>query len=310
VNACPANSGELTLPPMQKMRTLTTIPILFLTITVLGQVDVNQQTDLGQKTGKWVTLHDNGKTGEVKFYEPAKRKLSKEEAFFHGITPDKDTTVFYEELLWTEKYEYTDNWDLKRIERKERSQKLIYLYGPNKEIGVNTDNFYFIGKVDTTKTVSIEMINNTDSPIVLKPESSPGNITTANKEFVIPANQSSIFTLVLTIEPNDNTYIVTLKNDSIIIDFSIRIFGYHVESNDIERGQQLTVKKSFVYHRTGNEALLKLYDKNKERELKTISLANHRTTIDLEKIKPGDYWLCTIDYSSDQRTYCKIIIEK
>jgi hypothetical protein len=103
---------------------------------------------------------------------------------------------------------------------------------------------------------------------------------------------------------------VTLKNDSITIDLSVRTFGYHIASEDIEKGEQLTVNKSFVYHRTGNEALLKLYDIDKEKELETISLAKQRTNIVLEKIKPGSYWLCIVDYSADKRTFCEILIKK
>jgi hypothetical protein len=129
------------------MKTLTTILSFLIAFAVFGQTEINQRTDRGQKSGEWREFHVNGKTDEVWCFEPAKRKMSEEEAFFQGVTYDKDSSIYYEELKWSEKYEYNDKWELRRIVRMETSQKPVYFYGPNREIALQTDEFYFTDKV-------------------------------------------------------------------------------------------------------------------------------------------------------------------
>jgi hypothetical protein len=292
------------------MRIVTIIFIFLISLSALAQDSINQMTAKGQKTGTWIEYHSNGKLKEVKYYVPGQRILNEGEVFFYNLPPGRDTTIYFENILWTEKYEYNNNGKLKRVKRIESSHEPVYLYGPNKEIGIKTSDFSFIDNVNNTKMVSIILTNNIKHSIVLRPEFSSNNITTKNKEVVLPANQSLTFIFRLSFDPNDKSHAITLKNDSIKIDLSIKTFGYHVNSQNINNGQQLTLPQNFIYQRTGNEALLKLYDKNKEKELKTISLAKNITTIDLTEIKSGDYWLCIVDYSINKRTYCKITIEK
>ena len=78
----------------------------------------------------------------------------------------------------------------------------------------------------------------------------------------------------------------------------MRNFAFNISSVEIKDENEITLKRQFTYYRTGKEALLKIYDSKKERELKTVSLAKEKTQIDLKKLKPGQYWFCAVDFSS------------
>lgn len=292
------------------MKQLTTILFLLMVLSVNGQRNINQTNEFGQKTGKWVTYHKDGRIDEVHFYRPSIKKLSKEEAFFRALPPDKDSTILNEELLWIEHYEYHTNEVLKRIKRIEDSKKTMYFYGSNREITVEPlFDYDFIGKVNDSETVSIELTNNSQQTITLHPISDAKNLAVL-KEFVLLPEQASIFTFKYTFEPHHNYGKLVLKNDSLEIEFSVRGFGYHLETKDIEEGKPLTIPHRFVYFRTGDETLIRLYDKNQKEVLKTIPIHNPKSDIDLSKFGEGTYWICSVDYSADLNICCEIRIEK
>lgn len=291
--------------PSIRMKILTTISILFITFFAIGQTEINQKTDYGQKTGKWIEFYENGRINKILYYKPVERKLSKEEAFMNGV---QDSILYYEELKWTEEYEYQDDWKLKRVKRIEASQKPFYLYGANKEVKLQLSDFYLIERVNDTISVSVELTNNTNQIISFEPEISSSNITIDSLKFELNSKRSSTFTFKITIEPYENNYVLFLKSDSIVIDFTLQTFGYHIDSYDIEKEQILTATKSFIYYRTGSEALLRLYDIKKENILETFSLAHQRTIVDLHRTKPGQYWLSIVDFSTDKQVFCKIRI--
>lgn len=293
------------------MKIVLTILSLLLVFSGFGQESFNKKTEKGQKTGKWIDLHDNGKVYLIKYYVPVSRKLEVKELFFHKTPLNKDSTIYYEVLTWTEKYEYNNDWSLKRIKRTDNVNGIVnYFYGINKEISLNDYEFNFTGKVANKQNIEIELTNNTDSVINLMPKLSSTNIAQHSTEFSIPARESKTFSFELLIEPENNSYVVTMQNDSISIDFYVTTFGYHISSKEIENGEKLIVKNNFVYYRTGNEALLKIYDSEKKNELKTISLAKEKTIVDLSNIENGNYYLCMINYSSQTRSYCEVKIEK
>jgi len=277
----------------------------------LGQESYNKMTENGQKTGQWIELYPNGKVYLIEYYVPVSRKLKATELFFHKIPQNKDSTIYYEVLKWTEKYEYNDDWSLKRIKRIDNiHEKVIYFYGVNKEITLSNYEFNFTGKVGDKHTIEIELINNTDTVIFLKPKVSSTNFIIHNPDFYIPARENKTFSFELLTEPDKNSYTITMQNDSITIDFYIAAFGYHLSSKEIEKGEKVIIKNNFVYYRTGNEALLKIYDFEKKNELKTISLAKEKTIVYLSNIENGNYFFCIINYSSQTRNYCEVKIEK
>ena len=294
------------------MKLLNAISLLLVTMSSFGQTEINQLTEKGQKIGEWVDFLENGKIDKVTYYEPTTRILTKEEAFSRGLAAYKDSTIYYEVYLWKEKYEYTVNWDLKRILRTENSKvRPAYYYGPNKEIAIDSKSldYFFTGRVDSIQSIEIKLTNTSQNTILLKPQFNSNNIISTSKEFVLPANESSIFELNLTFEANSNSYNVMLKNDSIDIEFSLKTFGYHVDSKDVEIGRPLSLGKSFTYHRTGTEALLKLFDADKKKELQTFSVAKEWTSVDLSKIKSGRYFLCIVDYKLKREVFCEVNIE-
>jgi hypothetical protein len=94
------------------------------------------------------------------------------------------------------------------------------------------------------------------------------------------------------------------------MDITVKTIGYNVESNDVSQENQISVDGSFVYWRSGNEALVRIYDKEQANVMRTFSLAQEITTVDLKGIKPGDYMLCKRDFSADQQTCCKLMVAK
>ncbi len=294
------------------------LPIIFFlcsVITSFGQDFNNKKTERGQKTGKWIEYNENGNVKQVSFYEPNFQIRNPESVFFLAWDDQADTiqnadTIYYgEKLLWTEKYEYDANDQLSRIIKLTWDQDLIFLYGPGKEIAINKDQFSFNERVSDIKIVTMTIRNESDRVLTLTPEFETNNFSTKQDQLVLPPRKETAFTFQLSIQPNDNQYTVTLKNDSISIDLSVATFGYNLESRNFSVEDELSVKNSFIYWRTGDEALLRLYDNEKKNILKTFSLAHERSIFDLTGVQPGDYMLCKRDFSTDQQACCKLKVE-
>src|SRR5690606_41989987 len=94
------------------------------------------------------------------------------------------------------------------------------------------------------------------------------------KEFILPPEQKSIFTFKHIFEPQHTYGKMVLENHNFEFEVSVRGFGYHIETKDIERRKFLNVQKRFVYLRTGDETLMKIYEKNQKEILKTIPIHN------------------------------------
>lgn len=291
------------------MLRLFSILACFITGAVLGQPDTNQVNTDTMMFGKQVDYHDNGEIKEVRHYSPYERELSKEEAFFYAQS-DLEPEVIHSQLLHTDRYFYDENWKLKRIERTDRANEVNYLYGPNQEISLKATNFYFINRVGNSQILSLEMRNNSGQAVALHMEFDSDNFSAENKEVVLQADTVTMVGFGFTFKPDNNQYLVTLKNQDIRVEYVVRTFAFHISSQDIRDKNELTLKRKFIYYRTGNEALLKIYDSDKERELKTVSLAKHQTQIDLKKLKAGRYWFCVVDFSSKAYPCCKVQIEK
>jgi hypothetical protein len=127
------------------MKLFITILLLFTVSVTLGQSEINQKTESGQKIGKWVGFYENGKIKEVNYYELSEKKFTdRADAFFNNypFNPDSISIVNLQHLISSEIYEYTDSWEFKRIRRKD-STGIVFLYGPNQEIELkktlNTD---------------------------------------------------------------------------------------------------------------------------------------------------------------------------
>jgi hypothetical protein len=291
------------------MKILPNILLVLILLPCFGQSEINQMTDKGQKTGLWVEFHNNGKIDRTLYYEPAERKLSTEEAFFHGITSEKDSIIYYEERKWIERYEYRDNWELKRIVRIEKSFKTKYFYGPNREISAEIFTQFLIDRANSIVNFDIELINNSEKLITLAPAFNAQNLIPKNELFELLPNQKTVLEFELSIEPMDNSYLITLLNDSIVFDFTVITRGFHINSNDFEAKGEIVLPANFVYHRTGNEALLKVFDSEKKKELRTIPLSKEWNQIDLSDLTSGYFWINTINYTDNKMAYIKVMIE-
>ena len=291
------------------MKILPNILLVLILFPCFGQSEINQLTDKGQKTGLWVEFHNNGKIDRTLYYEPAERKFSNEEAFFHAITLDNDSIIYYEERKWIERYEYRDNWELRRIVRIEKSDKPRYFYGPNREISPEILQQFLINRANSIANIDIELTNNSEKLITLTPVFDVQNLIPKNEIFELLPHHKSVLEFELSIEPMDNSYLITLMNDSIIFDFTVITRGFHINGSDFEAKEEIILPPNFVYHRTGNEALLKVFDSEKKKELRTIPLSKEWNQIDLSDLPTGYYWFNTINYTENKKSFIKILIE-
>ena len=269
----------------------------------LSQSNINRTNEYGQKIGKWISYYPNGKIKEVQLWQD--EEIPMEDAYYYQA---KDTTEYYHYFIWTEQYEYDDEWKLSRIKRTEKDADPIFIYGPNKDVSVRSSDFFLIGRVNDSKQVSVELKNNSKNSIALVPKFSSKDCSGKKQILNLAPHQTTTFAFKVNLQPNENQYQVELKNEHIKIGISVKTFGYHVLTGDIKTGHELKVEKNFTYHRTGEEALLKIYKKDKE--LQTISLAKKNTDINLQKLKPGEYLICTINYSDDYKSCCKVEVSK
>jgi hypothetical protein len=252
----------------------------------------------------------------VRFYEPSFQLGNYEEFVFDTWDGQTDTvrsadTLYYSEIvLWTEVYEYDANDQLKRVIKFSGSQDPMFFYGPNKEIAIKEDLFSFNERISDTARVAMTIRNESESVLKLSTEFDAENFSTEQNTMVLPPQKEKSFAFQLIIQPQINEYTVTLRNDSISMDITVKTIGYNVESNDVSQENQISVDGSFVYWRSGNEALVRIYDKEQANVMRTFSLAQEITTVDLKGIKPGDYMLCKRDFSADQQTCCKLMVAK
>ncbi|MEM9052365.1 MAG: hypothetical protein AAGC47_09970 [Bacteroidota bacterium] len=298
------------------MRTISIILPLLTTIQVFGQETLNQLTSKGQKTGKWVEHHENGTISQICFYEPS-FSLRNHEEFVYETWEGESYTVHYvdtasygENLLWRDKHEYNSQNEFVRAVRFIYGEEPVYLYGPNQEIGITSDEFNIHDRVSKTEIITVEISNRSEELLTLTTKFEGDNLSTKQKSLALPPKESSTFTFQIAVDEGANNYIVTLHNDSISVDIKLSTRGYHIKSSDLSSENQFSVSNEFTYWRSGNEALLRIYDSDQEKLLQTFSLAHEETEIDFTGINPGNYILCKKDFSQNQETCCKLTIEK
>ncbi len=298
------------------MKTLIIILTLIFSSHIYGQEQINLLTKKGQKTGKWIEYNDNGTINEVNFYEP-NFSTKNHEVFVYDTwkggtdtVHSADTTHYGESLLWTEYYEYGFDEHLKRIVKYARGEGPVFLYGPNKEIGIIKDEFSINNRVAEREEIILEIQNESDYPIELSPIFRADNLSANQDQLVISPKSESTFIFKILIEQGEQNYIVTLKNDSISIGIFVKTTGYHLQSDDLFMENQFSASDELIYWRSGNEALLRLYDKKQEKILKTFSVAKERVVVDLKGLNPGNYLLCKRDFGNGDETCCKLIVEE
>jgi hypothetical protein len=136
------------------------------------------------------------------------------------------------------------------------------------------------------------------------------NKTISNQTAILEPQKETEIQITFIIESNENKYKFILEKDSINLTFPVWTFGYHLSLNEICDNLAFKQNQDIIYFRQGNEALLKIFNEKKEKELKTISLAREITYIDLREFRPNKYSFCTIDYSTKKQKCCIIMIEK
>ncbi len=289
------------------MKALFLLPALFVSLFALAQPKINQVNEEGYKIGKWVTYHTNGKVLEENYYKPSFKSGDRASTFVLGLPP-KDTIIYYDGLLRTDQYLYNDDWELIRVKRKEGT-KVSFLYGPNKALGLSYDHFSSFGRVGTLHTMPIDLVNYSDQPLTLSLTFSAANLKSKEKQLIIPPNDMIVFEVALTLEPGEQNYQISISNETIQADIQVQAFGHHLASWEVKEGVMLSLQKEFVYYRSGNEALLQVYNNKREKVLKTISLSKERTHVNLGNLKPGIYWISKTDYSAGKQIFSQVLVK-
>jgi hypothetical protein len=282
-------------------------------ITFFGQDTINQTNEKGQKVGYWVTYDDSGKIIKEEYCwaysKNSTNELSNAQKFLGLVSTTEEVFREYEYCNNTIIYEYNKDGSLYRVHKKGLKNQDEYFYGLHQEVNAAEKDFHFLNRVDSIVFITVELTNVTDQPINLFPVIDFKSTTTEKQIITLPPNQLSKLTFELIVQPIDSAYKLHLKNESVSITYSIYTFGYHITSEDIEKGKEMELGDTAIYYRTGNEALLYLYSANKKKELATYSLALQKTPLDLSSYKKGMYWLCIEDYSTNKKTFCKIRIK-
>jgi len=296
----------------KKMKLLLTILLLVTASIALVQTEINQRTEKGQKKGKWVEYYENGKIKEINYYEPAEKKFKdKAHAFFHNYPFNPDSIIYYENLVLSDIYEYKIDGEHKRIKRID-STGTRFLYGANQEIELKKDpEFKFYNKISTARPISINLENKTNAEIHLRTKIVDKNNTVViSQNSTLKPRKETEIQINLKIETNENKYDFILENDSIKLSFPVWTFGYHININENCDNLSFKQNQQIIYYRPGSEALLKIFDKKKEIEFMTVSLAREITYINLNELQPDNYLFCTIDFSTKKEKCCIIKIEK
>ena len=109
------------------------------------------------------------------------------------------------------------------------------------------------------------------------------------------------------------TLSLTLTTLDARINIEASLFGYDIVSSDFEQTNPIsatTSNETLIYNRTGDEALLELYDDKGINLIKTFSLAREKTMLDFSDILNGEYLLRIINFKTNQSKSCELILAK
>lgn len=264
-----------------------------------AQEQYNQLTQHQQKTGKWIYYHPNGLIDKICFYEPVSRKLTPQEAFNLNLPSRNSQLQHFEELLWTEFYEYTDNWVFYRTRIQTKgTYTYTYCYNIDRDFELINKIPVLVYRINSKVLLFFELENNQNKPIVLTISTPSENLRFQEKQFVIGANQSSKVFFELEVEPNDKNYHIDINSENTKTSLILNTRGYHFSSHDVVENRVLKLQRNMIFYRHGNETLLRIFDKRKRKLLKEISLAQLYVELDLSEFKKGAYQLCFMDFTS------------
>jgi hypothetical protein len=269
-----------------------------------AQEQFNQLTSHQQKTGKWIYFYPNGLIDKICFYEPVSRKLSAQEAFNMDLPSRNSNSQIqhYEELLWTEFYEYTDNWQFYRTRiRNTGTYTYTFCYNIDRDFELINKIPVLVHRINSKALLFLELENNLSKPIVLNFSTQSENIRFQEKQFVLGAGQSTKIYFEVEVEPNDRDYQIDISTDNTKTSIVLNARGFHFSSLDVVDNGVLNLQRNMIFYRHGNETLLRIFDKRKRKLIKEISLAQLFVELDLSELKNGRYHLCFVDFASNKQ---------
>jgi hypothetical protein len=256
----------------------------------------------------------NGPVKSITYYTIKEISVKdKATAFALGLKFPYDSVATYKSSLYEDYFEYDSGWNVVRIKRIHSAQPPIFIYGRHHSIGLFTTKLYTTYRTRDTNTIEVPILNLTNRDLSIQVETASPTILNSYLPCIVHAADTSQCSIQI-VQPNGfETLNFALVADDARIEIEVTLFGYDVESSDFDQSKPIhanTTNDALIYYRTGNEALLELYDSTGENLIKTFSLAREKTSLDFSDIQPGTYQLRTINFKSNQFKYQEFILAR
>lgn len=102
---------------------------------------------------------------------------------------------------------------------------------------------------------------------------------------------------------------IRVSNDSISKSETISFFGYNFSSSDFDKTNKKEISRTIYYYRTGDEALLNIYNKKKKEPIKRITIGNFKNVIRVDDLKKGEYIFEIVDYTNNKKKKLNAVLK-
>jgi hypothetical protein len=284
--------------------------LLILTLWILsanGQESINQYTYDSLKTGEWIYQDFLGRIKSKEYHEIRTKKISVQEAFNEKIDLRTDSLRRLSIITWKEIYDYSQDSGIYKITRFEQGERSVTYFGNYIEIKLLTPDATIIERTGSNKIIAIDIWKNENCKLVKIDRIASLNDTIT---YDIDSKDSIInYKSTLNVNSGFEEYKYYIKCESAESIYNVHAFGYDLSSEDFYNKEVISIKPEFSYYRTGNETLLKVFERKQSKPIIAIPIGQDRKVINLKELKNEYYWFCIVDYSSNTEHWIKAIIQ-
>ena len=321
-------------------------PLLILCIVVIGQHQPDTsifKDDLGHDHYKITSYYPEGQLRSVGFYSAKTGPLSKEEAFMRGVKlegmenqlpvlfsakndiPSLDSALFYsvdgvlQERQFSSRrggvsltYEYEEEGNLVWIIRKELRNSVPIQYIALGRLVFLERRQVVEGRIGDVMQIDIPIAIKGEAQMSIRLSSSSQRVKIVNQRVLDPA-RDSLLSLAITVPSQITEEYVKLEDEAgNSFSLPITIIGYDLFSQDFESSTipdvvfPLAGRKQLVI-KTEEAKLIRLY--RDEELIDNYPTGRQRSEIDIKGFKRGHYLVEAVDFSANEKRYCKIRIE-
>lgn len=288
---------------------------------------INQLTKDSVRNGKWIEYDANGRIYSISFYKATKRKLSPEElftlnypfgrvnefdstihrairvgkwTFFWPNGTIKETTHYTVEgsVIMHDKYKYDKDWNLKFIERWNRTNKgPTFITSGRDSIELSHIRFHEIGVVDEWIELKTKARNLSGRDVEITILPNPA-LSIQQTRRILEMGDSSEIAIKLKIQSGRINEKITMRSDDWILNLKLLGFGYHITVTDFKNDHTKVLPGKFYYYRNSEYYEMQILSNKKRARSSYIPLSKQMVDIELKK---GTYKL-TIKGASGEKT--------